>query len=170
MHFGRDWVSLGGPRSPCPPAARPQAGATRGVAWGSCRKGGQQGQAQGTLPGWTAWFFFETQTEEKRHCEQRRAGRDPLAAAVGEQPGGPAASDSGERGGRAPPNAGSGQGTLLRLIPFWGTGDTTSKRSPANASQPLPLHPSPFLSRDGQPGSAPGHAGAREGGQAAWHS
>lgn len=44
-------------------------------------------------------------------------------------------------GGRAegPQNTGSGQRMLLHLTLFWGTGDTTGKRSPVNASQLLPV-------------------------------
>ena len=93
MRFGRERVSpgRGGGPATSPSAPCPQAGASPGCGTGLLPEGdigGHRSQARGTLPGWTAFFFFQPQTKEKRQCEQKGAGSDPLAAAVRDQPAG----------------------------------------------------------------------------------
>lgn len=139
MRFGQDWVSLGGTLLPVPLLPVPRLGPALRVARGSVQRG-HRGQAQGTLPGRTA-LFFEPRTEEKRQCELREDRERPACCSrQGAAHGVQLPPTAGGRAG-APQNAGSEQEMLLRLTPFWGTGNTTSKRSPANACQPLPALP-----------------------------
>lgn len=63
-----------------------------------------------------------------------------MLAAVGDQPVGSSCLWWGTRAG-VPRNAGSQQGLLLHLTPFWGMGYTTGKRSPGDAPQLLPTFP-----------------------------